>query len=122
MLLVKAAREEETAYVRDRHLYDYKSVEECLRRTGKQPIPTKWVDTIKGDDDRPEVCARLVAMEIRRAWSEKWLAASPPTDSLRYLLARAASEDPRTMKGTGNEAAGSGGPLKRLYLDVCRAH
>ena len=94
---VKAGREEEMAYARDRHLYDYKSVEECLRRTGKQPIPTKWVDTNQGDDDRPEVRARLVAMEIRRAWSEKWFAAIPPTDSLRYLLARAASEDHRHM-------------------------
>ena len=110
--LVKAAREEEMQYVKDRHLYDYKSVDECKRQTGKPSVPTKWVDTNKGDDEHPEVRARLVAMEIRRPWSEKWFAATPPTDSLRYLLARAAS------KGS----AGTKGPLKLLYLDVSRAH
>ena len=117
--LVKAARQEEMAYVRDRHLYEYKSIDECLQRTGKPPVPTKWVDTNKGDDTKPDIRARLVAMEIRRPWSEKWFAATPPTDSLRYLLACAASEKPRELK-KGKRSSGE--PLKLLYLDVSRAH
>ena len=39
--------------------YKYDSVDNCLRMTGKRPIPVKWVDVNKGDAQRPEVRVTL---------------------------------------------------------------
>ena len=82
MPLVRKARAEEMEFVRSRDIYSYSTVNERLSRTGRPPIGTNWVDTNKGDDDNPKYCSRLVATEVRRPWSEKWFAATPPTEAL----------------------------------------
>jgi hypothetical protein len=45
---VNEARREEIAYMRDIGLYAKVSIEECLQKTGKPPITTKWVNVNKG--------------------------------------------------------------------------
>ena len=40
-------------------------VEECLSKTGAEPIGTRWVDINKGDKVHPEYRSRLVAQEIK---------------------------------------------------------
>ena len=69
------------------------------------------MDTNKGDDAQPNYRSRLVATEVRKPWSDKWFAATPPIEALRLLLHIAARGDPRTKR-----------PRRLLVLDVSRAH
>ena len=109
--LVRKAREEEMEFVRSRQIYSYSTVSECRARTGQPPIGTKWVDTNKGDDQRPKYRSRLVATEVRKPWSDKWFAATPPIEALRLMVLLAARGNPKT-----------GRPRRTLLLDVSRAH
>ena len=79
--------------------------------TGKPPIGTKWVDTNKGDDHAPKYRSRLVATEVRKPWSDKWFAATPPLEALRLMVVLAARGHPKTRR-----------PRQMLLLDVSRAH
>ena len=98
-------------FVKERQIYEYASVKECLARTGRPPVGTKWVDTNKGDDQNPQYRSRLVATEVRKPWSDKWFAATPPLEALRLLATLAARGNPKT-----------GRPRRILLLDVSRAH
>ena len=40
-------------------------MEECLEVTGKKPMPIRWVDTEKGDDENPEYRSRIVAKDLK---------------------------------------------------------
>ena len=61
--LVREEWKVEMQFVKDRDIYEYRPTSECLAKTGRPPIGTKWVDMNKGDDDEPFVRSRLVAME-----------------------------------------------------------
>ena len=63
--LVKAARAKEREWVQKQGIYDIVPRQQCWDRTGRAPIPLKWVDTNKGDHQRPNVRSRLVAKEIK---------------------------------------------------------
>ena len=50
------ARNTEMLFLVDKlNAYKYDSVDNCLKTTGKRPIPVKWVDVDKGDAQRPAV-------------------------------------------------------------------
>ena len=53
--LVTLAKREEIAEMYRRKVWVEKSVEDCLRDTGKLPIPVRWVVTNKGDRLHPNV-------------------------------------------------------------------
>ena len=44
----------------------YDSVDNCLKTTGKRPIPVKWVDVNRGDAQSLEVRSRLAVAETRQ--------------------------------------------------------
>lgn len=110
--LVHRARLAELDYLRSREVYEYSSVEEARRVTGKPPLKLKWIDTNKGGRDLPEVRSRLVCTEVRRRDQVPIFSATPPLETLRTLVARLASEDP----------AGQADPYKAVHIDVSRAH
>ena len=56
------------------------------RRTGKPPIPVRWIDINTGDSVSPEYRSRLVAKEIKRDSSDDLLAATPPLEALKILI------------------------------------
>ena len=62
-------------------------------------ISTKWIDTNKGDRDRPDYRARLVGREFKVDNRTDLFAATPPLESLRFILNICASHqrnaDPR---------------------------
>ena len=62
-----------------------------LEETGKAPIGVKWVDTNKGDKERPEFRCRLVAKEIKKDKREDLFAATPPLEAKRVLFSLLAS-------------------------------
>ena len=54
-------------------------------------ITTKWIDTNKGDDRVPDYRSRLVGREIKRDRRLDLFAATPPLESLRFVLSVCAS-------------------------------
>ena len=54
---VRAARAEEWEYM-ELKIMEEASLDEALAETGRQPIPTRWVDLDKGDKDAPKVRSR----------------------------------------------------------------
>ena len=52
--LVRAARAEELAAIKSYEVYEKRPIKECLEVTGKKPMPIRWVDTNKGDNENPE--------------------------------------------------------------------
>ena len=108
---VMSARKKEFRYLHDRSVYCYASVADCVRCTGRRPLGLKWIDTNKGSIEDPDVRSRLVCTEVRRPGLEPIFAATPPLDSLRCLLVKAASRRGRTNQD-----------LCMQLVDVSRAH
>ena len=72
-------------------VYEKLPIEECWKETGKAPIGVKWVDTNKGDKERPEYRCRLVAKEIKKDKREDLFAATPPLEAKKMLFSLWAS-------------------------------
>ena len=104
--LVRAAREEEIRYFKERRVYEKVKVSECWEKTGKAPIGVKWVDINKGDSTNPNYRSRLVAMEFKTEERPEWYAATPPSECLKILMSK--------MAGDGRK--------KMMYADVSRAY
>ena len=83
------ARAKEIEYFRKMQVYTKVPIDECWQKTGKAPIRTGWVEINKGDERVPNYRARLVGKEIKRDKREDLFAATPPLESLRFLLSDA---------------------------------
>ena len=109
--LVKRARAKEIEFIKEFEVYKKVPAEDAI---GKAKVSLKWCDVNKGDDTVPEYRSRLVARELK-AWDPSMtgtFAATPPTESLRFMLSRFAT---RQQRGVDND-------LKMLVLDISRAH
>ncbi len=60
-----AARKEEVEYMAKLGVFEPASWEECLEKTGKPPITTKWVDVNNGTSEEMIVRSRLVARDFK---------------------------------------------------------
>ena len=89
--LVAASRSEELEFMKGWQVWDEVPTAECLQRTGKRPLGSRWVDVNKGDRTKPDVRSRLVAQEIAHHRNDDFYAATPPLEALRMLLSIAAS-------------------------------
>ena len=58
---------------------------------GAKVITTKWADTNKGTEREPNYRSRLVGREIKTDDRPDLFAATPPLESLRYVLSLCAS-------------------------------
>ena len=96
--LVRAARKEELKFFLTMQVWAKRRRSEAYERMGKGPISVKWVDTNKGDDEAPNYRSRLVAREIRRKGEDPIFAPTPPLESLRAILSRAATQLPGTAE------------------------
>ena len=54
-------------------------------------IATRWIDTDKGDAENPNYRSRLVGREIKTDERPDLFAATPPLESLRYIISKCAS-------------------------------
>ena len=76
--LVETSRGEELEFMKKWQVWEEVPVAECLQRTGKKPLGSKWVDVNKGDRTSPDVRSRLVAREIAYHKNDDFYAATPP--------------------------------------------
>ena len=110
--LVHEARVRELEYLRQRQVYEYATWREALNRTGKKPLRLKWIDTNKGSKGDPFIRSRMVCTEVRKKGTDAIFSATPPLESLRALISKAASES----------LHGHRDPYKLMLIDVSRAH
>ena len=104
--LVKKARREEIVYFKEMKVYEKVPRWLCLQETGSEPIGVRWVDINKGDSENPNYRSRLVAREFKTDDRPEWYAATPPSECLKILISKMASD--------------SG--MKMMYADVSRAY
>ena len=114
--LVTMAKREEITEVYRRRVWSEVPVADCLRDTGKAPIPTRWVTTNKGDTLHPNVRCRLVAKHLAAKYGGKFLkedlfAAMAPFELVKALLAKSVQRWNRKKK-----------IRKVLFIDVSKAH
>ena len=72
-------------------VYDKVPNEECWEQTGRAPIATRWIDVNKGGTARPNYRSRLVAKEFKTEVNPELYAATPPSESLRLMISKFAS-------------------------------
>eukprot|EP00971_Amphidinium_carterae_P033441 658688-Amphidinium_carterae.1 len=51
--MVRKARQLELDWIKSREVYKSVPLRECIECTGKKPLSMKWVDTDKGNQERP---------------------------------------------------------------------
>ena len=105
--LVEAARAEKLEYARRYQVWDLVPTSECWERTGAAPIGSRWIDLNKGDEKAPNYRSRLVIQEVRHSGIEAIFAATPPLESIRYLLSLQRSSRRKR---------------KVMFIDIRRAH
>ncbi len=96
--LVKEARSEELFEFGKHRVYVKVPLEQCLERTGKQPIGVRWVDINKGDEENPEYRSRLVAMDFKTVKLDTIFAATPPLEAKKMLFHLQSQKDSRGME------------------------
>ena len=90
--LTKAARAEEMQEAVRMGVWTQVDMSECVRVTGKKPIPTRWVDIDKGDSLHPLHRSRLAAKELKRGDTNfELFVATPPIEYVKCLVSRTAS-------------------------------
>jgi hypothetical protein len=113
MKLVRKGRKEEIDYMEFRGIWEVCDEDEAWRETGHGPVSTKWVDTNKGTKEEPLVRCRLVARDFRKKGEkdrEDLFAATPPLETIRILLSKAATRRPNKKK------------KKLMFIDAKKAH
>ena len=94
---VREARSVEVDFFRKKGVYEKMPRSQVQ---GKKVIKVRWVDVNKGDDKHPDYRSRLVAKEINTGKRPDLFAATPPLESIKYLLSRCARQG---WKGGGGD-------------------
>ena len=79
--LLKEARLEEVNFMQNIGAWEPSTWEECMQKTGKAPVTTKWVDVGKGRYGEVLIRNRLVARDFKNKNDERnfdVFAATPP--------------------------------------------
>ena len=116
--LLREARMEEVKFMELVGVWEPSTWEECLQKSGRPPITTKWVDENKGRDGKVLVRSRLVARDFKVKGDDRCFdvfAATPPLE-MKRLLSRMA----RVKGGVGGND--EDGQVKLMYIDVKKAH
>ena len=83
---VMAARAGELDYAHRYNVWTLAPLKGCWDNTGKPTIGCRWVDIDKGDSISPNYRSRLAVQEVRTSGTEAIFAATPPLESIRFLL------------------------------------
>ena len=75
-------------------------------------VRTRWVMCSKGDEQKPDVRARLVACEINNYKTDDVFASTPPLDANRMLISQMATQRRHP----------NGELLERSFVDVKKAY
>ena len=113
---VKVGRKEEKDFMMEKlKMFEFGSHEEAVRRGGKEPTTTKWVEGWKADEKGGRfVRCRLVGREFKKKGIEEredLFAAMPPLESKKLMFRMAAGvRGQRKKKGLAE--------VKLMFIDV----
>ncbi|CAK0809617.1 unnamed protein product, partial [Prorocentrum cordatum] len=117
--LVAQARTVEREWVKKQELIEIVPRSQAFAETGRPPIPLKWVDTNKGDAERPNYRSRLVVKEIKakkrpdeQLEASEVFSAMPPLEAMRSLVSL-------MVTWTRGRKPGN---FKIGFFDISRAH
>ena len=98
-------------FVKKIKVFEERTIEECWAVTNKRPIPTRWVDILKGEDER----SRWVAKDFKGNDKNRddLFAAMPPLEAKKALFRVGAIR----MKSRPAERK-----MKMMFIDVKKAH
>ena len=111
--LVKAAMIDELSYFND-HVWQVSTMSQARADPDSKLVRTRWVLCNKGDEEEPDIRARLVACELNQGEEThgQFYAATPPLECKRMLFSG------MTTRRTGR----TGGTLKLSFVDVRKAY
>ena len=100
-------------------MFEFGTLEEAMRRGGKRPTTTKWVEGWKiGEDSKRFVRSRLVARDFKMKFEgdrHDLFAAMPPLEAKKTLFRMTAGErGGRRRRGLDE--------TKLMFIDVKKAH
>ncbi|CAK0864353.1 unnamed protein product, partial [Prorocentrum cordatum] len=117
--LVAQARAVEREWVKKQELIEIVPRSQAFAETGRPPIPLKWVDTNKGDAERPNYRSRLVVKEIKakkrpdeQLEASEVFSAMPPLEAMRSLVSLMVTWTRGRKPGNFNIG----------FFDISRAH
>ena len=116
--LVAKARSEEVEFMAKIGLHQEVDITECLERTGRPPISTRWVDVNKGSTESPNVRCRLVARDFKPKGQKDRsdiFAAMPPLEAKKLLFRQAVGGRKELRNGEWCQQ-------KIMLIDVKKAH
>ena len=112
------ARNEEIGFMKELGVWEPSTWEECIEKTGKVPVSTRWVDVDKGREGRAEIRSRLVARDFKVKGDGREFevfAAMPPLEAKRILFRMA------VLDGAVRSDL-SHGSVKVMFIDIKKAH
>ncbi|CAK0882435.1 unnamed protein product [Prorocentrum cordatum] len=130
--LVAQARAVEREWVKKQELIEIVPRSQAFAETGRPPIPLKWIDTNKGDAERPNYRSRLVVKEIKakkrpdeQLEASEVFSAMPPLEAMRSLVSLMvtwAREPPLHVQESLRKKGRKPGNFKIGFFDISRAH
>ncbi|CAK0893091.1 unnamed protein product, partial [Prorocentrum cordatum] len=130
--LVAQARAVEREWVKKQELIEIVPRSLAFAETGRPPIPLKWVDTNKGDAERPNYRSRLVVKEIKakkrpdeQLEASEVFSAMPPLEAMRSLVSLMVTwtrEAPLHIQESLRKKGRKPGNFKIGFFDISRAH
>ncbi|CAK0813925.1 unnamed protein product [Prorocentrum cordatum] len=130
--LVAQARAVEREWVKKQELIEIVPRSQAFAETGRPPIPLKWVDTNKGDAERPNYRSRLVVKEIKakkrpdeQLEVSEVFSAMPPLEAMRSLVSLMVTwtrEAPLHIQESLRKKGRKPGNFKIGFFDISRAH
>ena len=113
---VRKARLNEIEVLTSVGVWDVASREQCIARTGREPIRGRWVDINKGDDNNKVYKSRYVAMESRKTHGgnarERLFSAMLPLEALKLLISLTVSHGHKKHEKD---------PHKPMFIDISKA-
>ena len=116
--LVQNARKAEIEYMHKLQVYVESTLDEC-HRYGLKPIPMRWIDINKGDNDNPNIRCRAVLQETRGRSDlgpndiTSTFAGTPPLEGLKAIV---------SMSMSGQQGVPMRARKVLGFYDVSRAH
>ena len=121
---VKKARTLEMDYFKKQGVYRKVPVTQCYTG-GLRPITVRWLDTNKGDPEKPNYRSRLVAREIKAAKKPEeqlpqnlLFSSTPPLEAMRYLLSACKGRRLKLGLWDISRAHFYGVPKRRIYVEL----
>ena len=112
---VEKARREEMGYLLKHKVYTKTSRQECIEKTGKQPIRVRWVDTVKAGGQHR---SRLVAMQFKDGDRPDLFVPTPAIESVRLLISKAARRRHSVMVADVRRAYFYAKARQTLYVEL----